>query len=256
MSFHYSPKIITDGLILAVDAANPKSYISGDSTCHSLVGGFMGTLKGPSGSQPYPRYSPEGGGSWLFDGTDDYIEFLDFSGNMGKVTGATYDIHSYTICTFAKSTEADGVATIFGFSNGGAAYGVLNQQFWYSAGTPTNSVRTFVGGECPLGAVGCGTVPWGTIAWSKLETVLEEWNYYCTVITPTHFTQYFNEEIMYDAISTGNMARRNQFIKFWLGTRADSYWRGYMGPTFIYNRVLAYDEVQQNYNTLKKRFNL
>jgi hypothetical protein len=27
MAFHHSPKIVTDGLIVCLDAANPKSYL-------------------------------------------------------------------------------------------------------------------------------------------------------------------------------------------------------------------------------------
>jgi hypothetical protein len=253
---HGPNDIVEDGLILMVDAADPQSFMSGDTHVNSLVGGFIGRLIGPSGSQPYPRYSPEGGGSWLFDGTDDYVEFTGFTGNMGRTTGATYDIHSYSICTFAKSTEADGHATIFGFSKGYSAYGVLNQQFWFSSATPTNAVRTFVGGECPHGVPGCGTVPWGTFAWYQLETVLEQWNYYCTVITPNHITQYFNESTQYDSPSTANVARRNEFIQFWMGTRGDAYWRGYMGPMLVYNRALSTREVKQNYNAFKGRYGL
>jgi hypothetical protein len=32
MAFNYSPKIVTDGLVLYLDAANPKSYVSGSTT--------------------------------------------------------------------------------------------------------------------------------------------------------------------------------------------------------------------------------
>ena len=32
MAFRYSPKIVTDGLILYYDGANPQSYVSGDTT--------------------------------------------------------------------------------------------------------------------------------------------------------------------------------------------------------------------------------
>ena len=46
MAFHYSPKIVTDGLIFALDAANHKSYpgsgtvwtdLSGNSTHGTLT---------------------------------------------------------------------------------------------------------------------------------------------------------------------------------------------------------------------------
>jgi hypothetical protein len=36
MSFHHSPKIVTDGLVFCIDPANPKSYSTG-STCRDLT---------------------------------------------------------------------------------------------------------------------------------------------------------------------------------------------------------------------------
>ena len=36
MSFHHSPKIVTDGLVLLWDAANPKSYRNGSSVIYDL----------------------------------------------------------------------------------------------------------------------------------------------------------------------------------------------------------------------------
>ena len=44
MSFSYSPKIVTDGLVFYVDAANPNSYVSGNTTVDSLVGMIIGSL--------------------------------------------------------------------------------------------------------------------------------------------------------------------------------------------------------------------
>lgn len=38
MAFHYSPKLVTDGLVLALDAANPKSYPGTGTTWRDLSG--------------------------------------------------------------------------------------------------------------------------------------------------------------------------------------------------------------------------
>ena len=37
MAFIHSPKIVTDGLIMYLDAANSRSYISGSTTWNNLV---------------------------------------------------------------------------------------------------------------------------------------------------------------------------------------------------------------------------
>lgn len=45
MAFHYSPKLVTDGLVLALDASNPKSYPGTGTTWKDLSGnGFDFTL--------------------------------------------------------------------------------------------------------------------------------------------------------------------------------------------------------------------
>lgn len=39
MAFHYSPKIVTDGLVLYLDAANPQSYLSGSTSWNDISRG-------------------------------------------------------------------------------------------------------------------------------------------------------------------------------------------------------------------------
>ena len=68
MSFSYSPKIITDGLVLYLDAANPYSYVSGSTVWNDISrGGNNGTLING------PTFSSANNGSIVFDGTNDYV---------------------------------------------------------------------------------------------------------------------------------------------------------------------------------------
>jgi hypothetical protein len=66
MSFNYSPKIVTDGLVLYLDAANTKSYVSGSTVWNDLSrSGYNGTLTNG------PTFNISNGGSISFDGVDD-----------------------------------------------------------------------------------------------------------------------------------------------------------------------------------------
>ena len=38
MAFHYSPRVVTNGLVLALDAANPNSYPGSGTTWYDLSG--------------------------------------------------------------------------------------------------------------------------------------------------------------------------------------------------------------------------
>jgi hypothetical protein len=61
------PNIVTDGLVLYLDAANVKSYVSGSTTWADISGnGRNGTLTNG------PTYSSANGGSIVFDGVNDF----------------------------------------------------------------------------------------------------------------------------------------------------------------------------------------
>ena len=68
MAFRYSPKIVTDGLVLYLDAANTKSYVSGSTTWNDLS-------KTPNNGSLIngPTFSGSNSGSIVFDGTNDYV---------------------------------------------------------------------------------------------------------------------------------------------------------------------------------------
>ena len=61
-------KIITDGLVLCLDAADRNSYVSGSSTWRDVAGSNNGTLTNG------PTFSSSNGGSIVFDGSNDYVE--------------------------------------------------------------------------------------------------------------------------------------------------------------------------------------
>lgn len=98
MSFNYSPKIVTDGLVLYLDAANTKSYVSGSTIWNDLSrNNFNGSLINT------PTFNSQNSGSILFDGVDEYV-------NLGVVDiGITRD---FTISFWANITK-NGVVEIF-----------------------------------------------------------------------------------------------------------------------------------------------
>ena len=81
MAFAYSPKILTDGLVFAVDAANKKSYPGSGTTWTDLAGSNDGTLTNG------PTFNSGDGGSIVFDGTDDLV---DFGNNFGHYTSGSF----------------------------------------------------------------------------------------------------------------------------------------------------------------------
>ena len=64
----YGPKIITNGLVLYLDAANRNSYPGSGTTCTDLSGNNNNftLVNGPT-------FSSGNMGNIVFDGTDDYL---------------------------------------------------------------------------------------------------------------------------------------------------------------------------------------
>jgi hypothetical protein len=67
MGIDYNNVIVSDGLVLYIDAANPRSYSGIGLTANGLIGGIGGTLVNGTG------FSSSNNGSFIFDGTNDYI---------------------------------------------------------------------------------------------------------------------------------------------------------------------------------------
>jgi hypothetical protein len=77
MATNYNPKIVTNGLVLSLDAADKNSYIGSGTTWSDLSpNGNNGTLT--SG----PTFDSGNGGSIVFDGVNDYVSIPHSSAIM------------------------------------------------------------------------------------------------------------------------------------------------------------------------------
>lgn len=90
MGTQYNPKIVTDGLVMCLDAGNTKSYPGSGTTWTDLSGnGNNGTLTNG------PTFSSSNGGVIVFDGVDDYVTV---SLNLTNTT--------YSVMAIAKRTSS------------------------------------------------------------------------------------------------------------------------------------------------------
>jgi hypothetical protein len=106
MGTSYNPAIVTDGLVLCLDAANSRSYPKSGTAWSDLAESNNGTLTNG------PTFDAGNGGSLVFDGTDDRVDlstsFLDVSANQG-----------FTISAWIKTTDSSG--TIFFYNSSGVS---------------------------------------------------------------------------------------------------------------------------------------
>ena len=96
MSLFHSPRIVTDGLVLCLDAGNTKSYPGSGTTWTDLSGRRNnGTLTNG------PTFDSANGGSIVFDGTNDTVS-IPASANQVFGTG------DYTLEWWSKTSDTDG----------------------------------------------------------------------------------------------------------------------------------------------------
>ena len=93
MGIDYNNVIVSDGLVLYLDAANTRSYSGSGTSSNSLVGGIGATLVNGVG------FTSSNNGAFIFDGSNDYINF----GNSSAVQQS-----SGTLSAWAKASSPGG----------------------------------------------------------------------------------------------------------------------------------------------------
>ena len=213
------PDIITNGLVLALDAANVKSYVSGSTTWNDLSG------NNNSGSLTNgPTFSSGSGGSIVFDGTNDYV-------NLGRP--ASLDLTTLTLSAWVRTiTNANQIVI-------GKSY----LSSYYMNIAPNVKAFSFWTNGSYLGST---TIPAiGDSMWCNIVGT----------INSTSKSIYFNGIINSStAGSTVGIDSNNVYIGN--SPVLDAFFLGNIANIQIYNRALSATEVLQNYNAQKSRFGL
>lgn len=221
MVVYGGPDIVTDGLVLHLDAGNTKSYPGSGSVWYDLSGNNNnGTLTNGA------VYDTEGRGSIYFDKVNDEV----ISTNSSSV-----QITTGTIGAFFKATN----------QNTGV-HGIIAKQNAWGLFVWGNILRTY---------------DWGTPATRSTSYTVgdNQWHYAAMSFTETIGSPSNNAIIYLDGnpILTTTVKHSNHNVTVQIGeANAAQHFGGNIAQAFVYNRVLSPDEIKQNYNTLKGRFGL
>ena len=227
--FANNAPIVTDGLVFYVDAGNSKSYPDSGTTWGDLVGGNDGTFEPAAG----PVYDSANGGSIVFDGADDYVDFTDnftLTNNItvsawiktntniqttiiGKYQYATND-RSWYIGTYTNGSSLQVILSSDGINFNRYICGNINDGNWYHVSFSFSSglVKMYINSiQQTITQIGSNTI-----------TTLYDYT---------------------DSIEVGSV-----------GDGISNFFDGNISNIKIYNKVLTNSEVLQNYNALKNRF--
>ena len=143
MGIAYNTSQVTDGLVFSIDAANPRSYSGSGITVNGLVSGIGGTLVNGVG------FGTTNSGSFIFDGTNDYINpTFPVSNNSDFTIGFWMNYQDATnvergiVTTWDTSWNGFGIGTYQGKirswvgdgAGGGIQYVYINGLFLNSTG--------------------------------------------------------------------------------------------------------------------------
>lgn len=228
MSANVAPNIVRNGLVLNIDASNPKSYISGSTTAYNLISTENnGTL------QNNPIFDSGSLGNFSLDGTNQRI-YIPLSGNKVRC----YDCTIQFVVKLPLYSGGQRCILSYRGGSGGRLY----------IGKQSSGIFSYYDGLLPSPAYTIGTITNNTIA-------------VCAVVidsTNGSISHYINGQLAGTGTGrTGFSIAYNNFL--YLGYD-DGGTNEYMLGNFYnyshYDRVLSASEILQNYNALKSRFGL
>jgi hypothetical protein len=232
------PDLIQDGLVLALDASDRNSYVSGSTTWFDLSG-----LNNSGSLINGPTFNTGSGGSIVFDGTDDYIT---------TPTNIISSLSDFTVELIIKYSTSNPIyGSVFGYgkspdtnANFGFMLHAQSSGFYSLLSDGTN--RTF--------GAGVSTLQNNTI-----------YNILFTFKSDGNTSSYINGSLISSVGPSVGFTTIKVDPSFFVALGIDVRYSGgtgnrhFLGSIYnckLYNRILNSSEIQQNYNATKTRFGL
>jgi hypothetical protein len=230
MGVFAGPDVVEDGLVLALDAGNTKSYPGSGTTWTDLSGrGNNGTLENGVG------YNVSNGGSLSFDGVDDYVIN---SSTTGIPTGNSSRTIQFWV--YPKTDTNDFIQ----LGTGGGGNQVYIVEYYNISGTR----YLFTDGKNGSNNL--------TISGSQLPN-LNAWNHITFRNSGQNWFYYLNGVLQKSGTWPITINTIGQ--KYTVGKRDDvaaNATNGNIAQVSIYNRALTATEIQQNFNATRGRFGI
>ncbi len=223
--------IVTNGLVMNVDAGFTPSYTSSGNTWYDLsYSGNNGTLTNG------PTYSSSNGGTLVFDGVDDYVDCG--ANSITKPTG------SMTISYWFK-----GVSSTLNFATGVGAGGFSGQRGYILGPNTGTQLAFFIAVNSTNVVAATYNLTINTSIWYHISGVFLASNYLKIFLNGSEVASNTS------SIPSSQFAENGLTLK--IGSRGDAYYfTGSIAQFSMYHRALSPAEILQNYNAQKSRFGL
>jgi len=241
MGLSHSPRIVTDGLVFCVDAGDKMSYPGAGTTWTDLSKNRNnGTLTNG------PTFDSANGGSIVFDGTNDTV--ICTNNNLGD----KFDLnqpHTFMFWVNTLSTARnEGILRVENSSGNLALQVSFNKTGFTSRSIDWIPVNTSnQAGECDMASSSFSLNKWEHICFRHTgNTVAANMQWYVNAEEVSYRYRYAslhsNMRTLDGEIKIGDSEENNRFLN------------GSLANMLLYNRRLTPDEIRQNYNATRGRF--
>lgn len=230
MSISGGPDIIENGLVLYLDAADNSSYISGSSTWYDISGNSNnGTLTNG------PTFNSNNKGAIVFDGVDDYTLVSNGMNSLAGTNTVTFSAWIYR--TSAQNYWAGVISNKVNVAEGICLLVDPNSKIFWQYDGGVSGVYAIYGGAAL-----------STNIWYNIVGVYDS----------VGLKTYLNGALNDSASDAGKSISSSGNMDIFVGSQngPSNYFPGRISNVQIYNRALSSNEILQNYNSIKGRYNL
>jgi len=232
---HGNNQIVTGGLVLYLDAGNPKSYSGSGTVWNDLTGNNRNFTWNTT-----PTFTSDGLASY-------------FSTNGKKCTGPASDsfginnTSGYTVILVAMQNALVDSSAFKFYSSGGAANASTSRGIFSHCTWSDNNVYFDQGGCCNAdtrtSVASGGSQTWNMWGFRRVTNSSTRHILKNGVVLATNTNAAANINLTTTGVDLG-------------GTSEGTTWNARLNAFLAYNRDLSNDEMVQNFNVIRKRFGL
>ena len=228
MALAHNPRVVTDSLVLCLDAANSKSYPGTGTTWTDLSG------NGNNGTNSGVTYSSANGGYFTFDNTND-VSIIANSSSLNMTTGLS--IEAWVMF--------DGNSQDFIFEKGN-----VNTQYSLFSHGDDVVFRTKHSGDAGYDSL--------DITKATLGVSNNTWHHIVGTWNGTTKQLHIDGVPKNTRSKSGNLVTTTPgaAVGRFGGTSTGYYFGGKIAKVAVYNKGLSADEVAQNFEALRGRFGI
>ena len=222
MGLSHSPKVISDGLVLYLDATNPRSYSGTGSTWTDLSGyGYNSTLVSS------PTFINNKYGQLAFNGSTQYATV--------PYTSTLWNAQAFTLSVWAKK---------IGTGNAGVSAIMISKD--------TNYIEHSYNGKTLASFRNSANTQF--TVYGNTSAAYNEWRHYVVTYDGTQGVLYENGAVTGSTTLAMSVKSTTNPLNIGRWDEGSYNFNGCISGAMVYNRALSADEVLQNYNATKYKY--